>query len=85
MPITATLKQDWEMINADNDRVAVVTAGVHELERIENPFGHAAPWLVIKGTKIGQAEGAWRQWSDSKNEKWLILIKEDDAQKRSQA
>lgn len=36
--------------------------GVHEVQRIDNPFGWQMPWLVLVGTKIGQSEEAWRKW-----------------------
>lgn len=62
--ITATLKKAWEMVDAKNSAKehTIVEPGTYELERIENPYGHNAKWLVLKGTKIGMAEGAWRQW-----------------------
>ena len=68
----ATLKKDREMINGDNGEDTVVSAGRHEIERINNPLGHNnAPWLVLKGTRIGQAEKAWRQSEDGE-----IIIEE---------
>jgi hypothetical protein len=39
--------------------------GRHELERIRCPLGHDCYWLVLKGTKIGMAEAAWRQHAES--------------------
>lgn len=39
--------------------------GRHELERVPNPkIKNGALWLVLKGTKIGMAEKAWRQWTN---------------------
>lgn len=64
----AILKRDWEMIEASVDGKpvkAIIPAGRHELERIPNPCGYPdAPWLVLKGTKIGATEMSWRQWKN---------------------
>jgi hypothetical protein len=64
--IFATLAADWTMIRIDRGRQTeqVVPAGRYELERIPNPFGHKAPWLVRKeqnqwGNVIGMAETFW--------------------------
>jgi hypothetical protein len=62
------LKRDWEAIDASAPREkseALIPAGRHEVERIQNPYGHLdAPWLVLKGTKIGATESSWRQWKN---------------------
>jgi hypothetical protein len=58
----ATLKRTWDLIDGETHKRVPVKPGRYELDRIFNPFGHIAPWLVLKGTKIGQAEGAWRDW-----------------------
>lgn len=63
--ITATLKKTWTLLDGSTtDGRADVEAGRYELERIPCPYGHPCDWLVIKGTKIGMAEGAWRQWQN---------------------
>ena len=59
------LKREWLMcdgISASNH--VTVPAGRHEMERIANPFGHPAPWLVMKGTQIGATEGSLRSWAN---------------------
>ena len=62
----AILKKTWELIDGASNGRAKVQAGPGEveLERIPNPYGHQADWLVLKGTRIGMAEGAWRQWQN---------------------
>lgn len=59
------LKKDWHVIDATEGehKDTTIPAGIHEIERIPNPFGYKAPWLVLKGTKIGASEGSWRQWA----------------------
>jgi len=62
----ATLKRTWEMLDGSKppaEAKVEVEPGTYELERIPNPHGHDAPWLVLKGTTTGMAEGAWRQWT----------------------
>lgn len=68
-----TLKRPWSVPDATSDDTvtAIIPAGSHEVERIPNPCGGGrgrghrnSPWLVLKGTKIGMAEGAWRQWEN---------------------
>lgn len=50
--------------------------GRHELLRIPNPIGYKGYWLVLadellkSGRKIGMAEGAWRQWTNSGLTEW---------------
>lgn len=48
--------------------------GTYTLERIPNPMepGTDDPWLVIKGTKIGQREIVWR--SDASMSKDLPVV-----------
>jgi hypothetical protein len=62
--IKATLKSDWEMLDASVSPPKKITiqAGLYVLERIDNPCGHRGTWLVLMETKIGMAEGAWKQW-----------------------
>ena len=60
----AILKRDWMMIDGETGEDKTITAGRHEIERIDNPFGHDNPWLVLKGSKIGRAENAWRDWEN---------------------
>jgi hypothetical protein len=63
--MTAELHASWELIDGSTpDKTKVeVKPGVYDLERIPNPYGHDAAWLVLKGTKIGGAEGWWRDWT----------------------
>lgn len=59
------LKRDWQALDgSESDKIAVIPAGCHEVERVPNPFGHRAPWLVLRGTLIGGSEGSWRQWEN---------------------
>ena len=62
----ATLKRVWELVDASSPNSSKVERGPgdFELERIPNPLGHNGNWLVIKGTMVGMAEGAWRQWKN---------------------
>ena len=71
------LKRDWEVHDgSQKEKGGTITAGRHEIERIDNPLGYDAPWLVLKGTKLGQAEGAWRQWSGPEWEDWEVVIED---------
>lgn len=65
----ATLRRTWDLLDYSHPQdlggkypVRKVEPGVYEVERIPNPASFAGDWLVIKGTTIGQSEGAWRQW-----------------------
>lgn len=62
--IKVRLKRLWHLIDGSSDNAAdvPVDTGTYELERIPNPFGHTGNWLVLKGTKIGMGEKAWKQW-----------------------
>jgi hypothetical protein len=60
----ATLKRTWNLIEAGTGQRVLIPPGRYELVRINNPFGHEAKWLVIKGTKAGQTDCAWRQWTN---------------------
>ena len=65
MSIFATTKREWEMPDASTlpAKHVNVAAGRYELERIPNPTGTSdCNWLVLKGTKTGMAEGAWKRW-----------------------
>jgi len=88
--MTLVLKRPWDMFDAlkmrDEQRV-VLGAGEHEVERIENPLGFKnAPWIVLKGTKIGRTEASLRDWrrlakiecvnSRSKVESFRVIIRE---------
>jgi hypothetical protein len=83
--IQAILKRHWKMPNGaktsrENREEVEVAPGNYELDRVPNPFGHKAPWLVLKGTLIGMAEGAWRQWINDADTQWddfEIIIDED--------
>lgn len=55
------LKKDWLVPDtSQQEKKATIPAGRHEIERIPNPLGYERPWLVLKGTCIGQAEAMWR-------------------------
>jgi hypothetical protein len=66
-----TLLRDWEAVDATKPKevdartvYTTISKGVHEIERIHNPsINNGIPWLVLKGTKIGGSEFAWRQWA----------------------
>lgn len=62
----AIFKQEMEVLDGSTKptKRTKIQAGRHEMERIENPAGHAAKWLVLKGTKIGATEGSLRDWGD---------------------
>lgn len=63
--ITVTTKIDWELVDATDGtstKHKTIPAGTYELERIPNPLGLKIPWLVLKGTKIGKGEKAWKGW-----------------------
>lgn len=34
------------------------------------------PWLVLKGTKLGAAEGFWRQWIGREYDDFEVVIEE---------
>ena len=74
------LKRDWDALDGDSDdrnNHVVIPIGRHEVERIENPHGYTAPWLVLKGTKIGGTEGFWRQFEDcDDNDDCKVVIEE---------
>ena len=36
--------------------------GKYTLERVANPFNLGKHWLMVKDTKLGMHENAWRQW-----------------------
>lgn len=57
------LKRDWPALDASRTtlRAATIPTGRHEIERVPNPLGFTAPWLVLKGTLVGGSEGSWRQ------------------------
>ncbi len=61
------LKQDWDVLDATKEkgsRKTTILAGRHEIERIANPCGHDAVWLVLKGTLIGATEGSLREFPE---------------------
>lgn len=69
MPIFITLSADIEVCNGEGQlEKATIPIGKHEMERIPNPLGYPNPWLVLKGTKIGQAETTWRKRRPEPNE-----------------
>ncbi len=71
------LRRPWEAIDAsdpENPQDTIIPAGVHEVERIDNPFGRPAPWIVLEGTKIGATRGSWTQWEDSPGDDQVTII-----------
>jgi hypothetical protein len=63
--IFLTLKRTWKVLDGANPgNIAIMPPGRHRFVRVQNPFGHDAPWLVLKGTLIGAAEGFWRDWQN---------------------
>ncbi len=72
------LKRQWEVLDASSGKaqLAFVGPGIFEVERIPNPCGYEAYWLVLKGTKIGATEGFWRDWQGSVWNEFEILVKE---------
>ena len=49
----ATLGREWELLDGKTKHFAKVAPGRYELEKIPNPFGHEASWLVLKGAMGG--------------------------------
>jgi hypothetical protein len=61
-------KTVWKLVDGSKPGTAYfnLQPGRHELERIPNPrIKNGVPWLVLKGTKIGWAECAWKQWKNN--------------------
>ena len=50
-----------------------IPIGRHEMERIPSPHGLDCNWLVLKGTKIGGAEGFWRQWQNYDDDFEIVI------------
>lgn len=75
-----TVKRDWQVPDGSKPKGsgerAVIPAGRHEIERVPNPFGHDAPFLVLKGTLIGGTEGSWRQWEGAENGEFQVIIED---------
>ena len=74
-PLTASTSAVHQILDATNKKVVRydLPPGVYVLERIANPFGYTSYWLVLLGTKIGQAEGAWRRWAEHTDESRIIF------------
>jgi hypothetical protein len=63
--IFLTLKRVWEVLDGSKPGTkTTIPPGRHEFVRVKNPFGHKAPWLVLKDTLIGATEGFWRDWQN---------------------
>ena len=56
----ATLNNNRKMIDGNTGKKVLVLRGCHEIERIKNPLNNGESWLVLKGTRTGQSESAWR-------------------------
>lgn len=50
-----------------------VPAGIYDIELIDCPVGYDCKWLVIKGTLVGMAERAMREWGPEYGD-WEIRI-----------
>jgi len=50
--------------------------GRYELEKIPNPYGHAQPWILVRGTKLGMAEKAW--YGQAKRFPFQVSVIEDE-------
>lgn len=69
-PIIKVLtRATWSLLDGDNppgqrQKGIDIPPGEYEVELIRNPFYPRVdrPWLVLKGTKIGQTAGAWLCW-----------------------
>ena len=58
-------KCEWEICDSVTlGKDVLLASGRYEVVRIPNPYGHKDPWLLVKGTTMGAAEGWWRDWSD---------------------
>jgi len=61
--IQATTHRSWELVDGVGRHTRyTLPPGTYQLERIACPLGHRCNWLVIAGTVIGMAEGAWQDW-----------------------
>lgn len=71
------VKRDWKALDASklNNRL-IISIGVHEVERIKNPFGYSGYWIVLKGTLIGASEKSWRQWEDKEWDEFEVILKD---------
>lgn len=64
MSMQMVLRKEWEAIDGSTGNKTIISAGTHDIERIKNPRGFEAQWLVLKGTVIGGSELSWRQWKN---------------------
>lgn len=69
----AILKRSWQMIDfskrcEEAGRDVTIEPGTIELERVQHPLFPKTKCLVIKGTMVGMAENAFRQWRDDDNQ-----------------
>jgi len=74
-----TTKKPWNLIDAGqlpSKRNITLPPGRYEVEKVPNPLGHTGPWLVLKGTKIGMAEKAWRCFGEERFWDSQIIIEE---------
>ena len=74
-----TIKKSLSLVDSSklpSKRNVMLTPGRHEVERVTNPLGHTGPWLVLKGTKIGMAEKAWRCFGEERFWDSQIIIEE---------
>lgn len=79
--ITVTLRRSWQLLDGAKPAPPAsphvhVGPGVFQLERVKCPYRHPCNWLVLVGTLVGMAEGAWRQWSGPEWGNWEITIEE---------
>ncbi len=64
----------YQLIDSETEGLplATIEPGTYTVERIPCPTGHNCTWIVLKGTKVGAAEGSIRQWENCK-EPWVYL------------
>lgn len=72
-------RRRWHVSNGVDHATATIPPGRHEVERIPNPYGHASPWIVLKGTTIGACEGFWRDWNHKPSDDFTVELLEDEA------
>jgi len=65
---------DGTQLVGKNPKRVTIPVGRFKMERVPNPLGFKAPWLVIKGTKIGAAEVFFRQGGIRRNPAEVSII-----------
>jgi RimJ/RimL family protein N-acetyltransferase len=71
------VKRNWNGCDgADLNNRPIISIGIHEVERIPNPYGYSGYWIVLKGTLIGASEGFWRQWEGKEWDDFEVILKD---------